>query len=72
MVGQKRNAHLWGGEHFFHPLLSRGDVHWENQIRRKRNRQNLYVIWSLEPERLEVKGKSWRKFISVSITYKRV
>jgi hypothetical protein len=37
----------------------RGDV-WENQIRRNRNRQNLYVIWSLWPAENEVKRNSGR------------
>ena len=36
-------------------LYYQGDVQWENQVRRKRNRQNLFVIWILWPCRDEVK-----------------
>lgn len=36
------------------PRFRKGDV-WENQIRRKRNRQNLFVIQIIGPARLRVK-----------------
>ena len=36
------------------PCCRKGDV-WENQIRRKRNRQNLFVIQMIGPRRLRVK-----------------
>src|SRR5271155_639204 len=39
------------------PCLSKGDV-WENQVRRKRNRQNLFVIQMIGPRRLRVKRKT--------------
>ena len=36
------------------PCNCKGDV-WENQVRRKRNRQNLFVIQMIGPRRLRVK-----------------
>jgi hypothetical protein len=36
------------------PCICKGDV-WENQVRRKRNRQNLFVIQMIGPRRLRVK-----------------
>jgi hypothetical protein len=41
------------------PHFHEGDV-WENQIRRFRDRQNLYVIWILGRFGSEVKGKTER------------
>jgi hypothetical protein len=38
-------------------VFHKGDV-WENQIRRKRNRQNLFVIQIIGPRRLRVKRKT--------------
>jgi hypothetical protein len=39
-----------------HSLFCQGDVQWENQLRRKRNRQNR-CDWILFPPSLQVKEK---------------
>ena len=54
---RRKNAHLLSGHSS--PHFHEGDV-WENQIRRFRDRQNLYVIWILGRFGSEVKGKTER------------
>ena len=43
-------------EHFVSPCSTRGDVRWENQFRRNRNRQKL-CSWILFPNGPQVKKK---------------
>jgi hypothetical protein len=52
------------GEHFL-SLFYQGDVRWENQFRRNRNRQKL-CSWILFPYGSQVKEKSGRKFSVVT------
>ena len=46
--------------------IHKGDA-WENQIRRKRNRQNLFVIQMIGPPRLRVKRKTGTYRIAYNI-----
>src|SRR4051812_46795701 len=52
------------GEHFF-PLFYQGDVRWENQSRRNRNRQN-FVVGSYFPTALKSRKNPGQLFLVVT------
>src|SRR3954453_2000935 len=63
VFGSNRNAHPCGGAFF--PLFYQGDVRWENQFRRNRNRQN-FVVGSYFPTALKSRKNPRQLFSPVS------
>ncbi len=59
-IGSEKEMLTPKGEHLY-PLFSQGDVRWENQLRRNRNRQN-FVVGSYFPWRLKSRKNRARNF----------